>query len=59
MSKKYEHRIDTLKEHKKEKKIGVYRPTKKPANLKSKNLSTQKKAHKDLQKKLEKSNKIW
>ncbi len=59
MSKKYEHRVDSLKDHKKETKIGVYRQKKKSPNLRSKKISTQKKAFKDLQKKMEKSKKTW
>ncbi len=59
VSKRYEHRIESLKDHKKEKKIGVHRPKTKSPNLRSKKLSTQKKAYKDLRKKLEKSKQIW
>ncbi|MHA1281445.1 MAG: hypothetical protein ACTSQP_02980 [Promethearchaeota archaeon] len=58
MSKKYEHRIESLKEHKEEKGKGHYRH-KKNSRSGKRNLKSQRKAYNDFHKKLEKSKKIW
>ena len=58
MSKKYERKIECLKEHKQDKKH-KHHPTKKRSDIRNRKPNEQKKAYKDFQKKLEKSKKIW
>ncbi len=58
MSKKYEHRIEILKDHKKD--IGKSRHrTKTRKNLRNSSVSQQKKTYNDFRKKINKSKKIW
>ncbi len=58
MSKKYEHRIEKLKEHEKHKGRRDHH-TKSKSNVKNKSLNQKKKDYKDFQKKMDKSKKIW
>jgi len=58
MSKKYEHRIEILKDHKMDKGKKRHR-TKTRKDLRNSGVSQQKKTYKDFRKKINKSKKIW
>ena len=58
MSKKYEHRIEKLEEHEKDKGRREHH-AKSRSNVKNKGVSQKKKDFKDFKKKMEKSKKIW
>ncbi|MFX1276462.1 MAG: hypothetical protein ACFFBP_00635 [Promethearchaeota archaeon] len=58
MSKRYESRVDVLKEHKQD-KDHKYHHTKYKSDAGKKKVKNQKKALKDFQKKMDKSKKIW
>jgi len=58
LSKKYEHRIDALKNHKMDKDRKRHRKTKRK-NLRNKSVNQQKKEYKDFRKKVNKSKNIW
>jgi len=58
MSKKYEHRIEILKDHKRDK--GGRRDRRKPRReLRYQSVNQQRKTYKDFQKKINKSKEIW
>lgn len=58
MSRKYEHRIEYLKENKQDKNH-EHHQTKKKSNSSNRTPKEIKKAYSDFQKKLDKSKKIW
>jgi hypothetical protein len=58
MSKKYEHKIKTLKEHKQDKKH-KHHPDKNRSYIRKRKPHEQNKAYKEFKKKIEKSKKIW
>ncbi len=57
MSKKYEHRIEILKEHRQDKGHKYHQTT--TNNIRNKKPNELKKLYKDFKKKIEKSKKIW
>ena len=58
MSRKYEHRIESLKEHKTDKERRLHK-TKNRKKYKDHNANSEKKAQDDFRKKINKSKHIW
>ena len=59
MSKKYEKKLQTLKNKKKDKRLTRKSPMLDSKNFKNLSINKQKKALKDLKKRMDRSNRIW